>query len=143
MDVPEDIQRGYQLAKEALSLAYAPYSKYQVGCALKAYDDDRIYTGCNVENVVLPAGICAERSAIASLFGRRNPSRIKIQWLIVVTDSELGDVPCGLCQQVIAEFAEPDLPIYIGNLQELKCRHDLRELRPLNYEFPHREDKRP
>ena len=142
MKVVADIQRGYELAKSALEFAYAPYSRYQVGCALKAVGDDHIYCGCNVENVVYPAGICAERATISALFGTRDPRHIKIQWMVVVTNCSLGDVPCGICQQVIAEFAEsPEMPIYIANLQEIKACYSLREMRPLNYRYPHQDDR--
>ena len=141
MKVPGDVLEGHISAKKALNMAYAPYSHFKVGCALKVFGDDRIHIGCNVENVVFPSGICAERAAISALFGKKDPSLIKLQWVVVVTDSTLGDAPCGMCQQVIAEFSDPDLPIYIGNLTELKACYTLRELRPLNYVFPHRKDQ--
>lgn len=141
MKIAEDILKGYELAKNTLEFAYAPYSRYRVGCALKVAGDDNLYRGCNVENVVYPAGICAEQAAIASLFGRRSSGEIKIQWMIVVTDSSLGDVPCGICQQVISEFAEsPQMPIYIANLKEIKGCYSLEEMRPLNYRYPHQHD---
>ncbi|MCY4645212.1 MAG: cytidine deaminase [Bacteriovoracales bacterium] len=141
VEVSSDILEGHAMAKKALAHAYAPYSNFKVGCALKVFGDDRIHIGCNVENVVSPSGICAERAAISALFGEKDPSLIKLRWIVVVSDSTLGDVPCGMCQQVLAEFSDPDLPIYIGNLQELKACHSLRDLRPLNYVFPHRKDQ--
>ena len=141
MEIPEDVQRGHELAKQALAFAYAPYSRYRVGCAIKTFGDEHIYSGCNVENVVSPAGICAERSVITSLFGKRDSSLVRIEWIVVVTDCSLGDAPCGMCQQVISEFAGPDLPIYIGNLQQIKACYTLEEIRPINYLFPHRQDE--
>ena len=138
MDIPPEIARAYQIAKQAWQLAYAPYSKFKVGCALKVMGDEETHFGCNVENVAAPSGTCAERAAIAALFGHRNPAEIRLQWLVIVTDSIHGDAPCGMCQQVIAEFADLDLPIYLGNLEQLIVRHTLGELRPLNHRYPHR-----
>lgn len=138
MKIGQEIQKGHELAKMAQSFAYAPYSCFKVGCALKIFGDDTIYSGCNVENTVFPSGSCAERATIFSLFGKKDPSLIKLEWIMVVTDSTLGEIPCGMCQQVIAEFAPQDLPVYIGNLQELKACYTLQEIRPLNYRYPHR-----
>ena len=143
MKVDSDVQKGYELACKALGLAYAPYSRYKVGCALKIEGDDTIYSGCNVENVVYPAGVCAERAVISSLFGHRDPHEICLQWLVVVTDCTLGDVPCGICQQVIAEFGPLELPIYIANLERILACHTLKEIRPLNDLFPHQKDRYP
>ena len=141
MQIEKKVEEGYRIAIRALECAYAPYSQYRVGCALKLVGDDQIYSGCNVENIVFPAGICAERAAISSLFGKRESTHIKLEWLLVVTDSDLGDAPCGICQQVIAEFADPDLPIYISNLQKILACHTLREIRPVNYHYPHQKDR--
>ena len=52
MKVSDEIQRGYELAQVAQSFAYAPYSRFKVGCALKVVGDKMIYSGCNVENTV-------------------------------------------------------------------------------------------
>ena len=141
MNVDQEIQKGYELAKAAQGFAYAPYSRFKVGCALKVIGDKTIYSGCNVENTVFPSGTCAERATIFSLFGKKDPSQIRIEWIMVLTSSSQGEVPCGMCQQVIAEFAPQDLPIYIGNLEGLKACYTLQEMRPLNYCYPHRKDQ--
>jgi cytidine deaminase len=84
--------------------AYAPYSKYRVGAAI-ATKSGLIFEGCNVENASFGATICAERGAIMQMLaaGVRDPIACA-----VVTDD--GGSPCGICRQVLAEFAT-DLPI--------------------------------
>ena len=113
-----DIQ---QLMKQAIAVsnnAYIPYSQYPVGAALRATDGS-VYTGCNVENAAYPATICAERTALVKAVseGRQN-----FDTLVVVTRN--GGSPCGLCRQMLYEFA-PKLRVIIGDLDgkiSLDCR---------------------
>lgn len=95
-------------AASAAEQAYCPYSHYPVGAALEA-DDGAVYTGCNVENASYPAGICAERVALVKAVseGRRRFTR-----LAVVTGT--GGAPCGVCRQMLYEFA-PDLRVIIAD----------------------------
>ena len=87
-----------ELASEARRRAYAPYSKYQVGAALRT-KSGRIFTGCNVENAAYPAGMCAERVAI---FKAVSEGEREFEVIAVVTSN--GGTPCGGCRQVLAEF---------------------------------------
>jgi cytidine deaminase len=95
-----------QAASEALLNAYAPYSGFAVGASLLC-DDGRVFSGCNVENASYPAGICAERSALACAVtqGARGFSL-----LVVCTKADQPTPPCGICRQAIAEFA-PSLDV--------------------------------
>lgn len=97
-------------AVSMLDRAYCPYSHFPVGAALECADGT-VFTGCNVENAAYPAGICAERSAIfhAVSQGRNDFTRIVIA-------GRSGDfcVPCGICRQVMREFA-PELEIICLN----------------------------
>ncbi len=86
------------LAKEASRRAYAPYSNYQVGAALRTRSG-RIFTGCNIENAAYPTSICAERVAI---FKAVSEGEKEFDVLAVVTPN--GGTPCGACRQVMAEF---------------------------------------
>ena len=94
----EDKQSLIDAANEARARAYAPYSRYRVGAAVRTRSG-RVYTGVNVENAAYPASICAERSAVfkAVAEGER-----EFEVMAVATDN--GGSPCGSCRQVMAEF---------------------------------------
>ncbi len=103
-----------QLVQEATAVrlnAYAPFSKYMVGAAI-ATKRGSIYAGCNVENSTYGATICAERGAIMQMVahGERDP----IACAVVTAD---GGSPCGICRQVLAEFAL-DMPVALVSLGE-------------------------
>jgi cytidine deaminase len=93
-------------ASRARRAAYAPYSGYQVGAAVLG-GNGRIFEGCNVENASFGLTICAERNAIAQLVasGERNVVAVAI-----VTAGPEPGTPCGICRQMIAEFAA-DVPV--------------------------------
>ena len=86
------------LAIEARRRAYAPYSKYQVGAALRT-KSGRFFTGANVENAAYPTTMCAERVAIFSAVAQ---GEREFDVIAVVTAN--GGTPCGGCRQVMAEF---------------------------------------
>ena len=87
--------------------AYAPYSRFKVGAAIRA-SSGATYTGCNVENVAYPEGTCAEAGAIAAMIAAGD-SRIAEVW--VIADSPSPVPPCGGCRQKIAEFADPSVTV--------------------------------
>lgn len=93
-------------AKKARKNAYAPYSKYRVGAAI-ATKSGRIYAGCNVENATYGATICAERNAIGAMIAAADDTPIACA---VVTAGPKAAAPCGICRQVLYEFAA-DMPI--------------------------------
>jgi cytidine deaminase len=98
--------------------AYAPYSRFFVGSALRD-ERGRIHTGCNVENASYSAAICAERTAVVkmvSLGGR------KIERVAVVTSSPEPCFPCGVCLQVLAEFADQSMEVVALDSQAQRFR---------------------
>ena len=99
-----------QEAKAVRERAYAPYSKYPVGAAI-ATKSGSTYVGCNVENASFGGTICAERGAIMAMVaaGEREPIACA-----VVTGDE-GASPCGICRQVLSEFAT-DMPVVLVGL---------------------------
>lgn len=86
--------------------AYAPYSDFRVGAALLAADD-RIYTGCNVENRVLGLSLCAERGALSAAVAAGQRSFIA---MALATGASPPSTPCGQCRDALAEF-NCDLPV--------------------------------
>ena len=97
-------------AIEAREMAYCPYSKFQVGAAA-LFEDGKIYKGCNIENASYGATNCAERTAIFN--GVSNGNKV-LKALALIGDTNNFTYPCGICRQVICEFAEnKDIKIYI------------------------------
>ncbi len=94
----EERQSLIDLANEARRRAYAPYSNYPVGAALRT-KSGRLYTGVNVENAAYPHTMCAERVAI---FKAVSEGETDFEVIAVVTNN--GGSPCGGCRQVLAEF---------------------------------------
>ena len=116
-------------AREARMKAYAPYSRFLVGAAILD-DQGKLHKGCNVENAAYPQGTCAEAGAIAAMIlaeGRQ------IKAIAVVGDSPDPVTPCGGCRQKIREFAEPTIPILIGDLKQLRLRQTLADLLPHSF----------
>jgi len=99
IELTDDERRALiDLANEARRRAYAPYSNYQVGAALRTRSG-RIFTGCNVENAAYPTSMCAERIAI---YKAVSEGEKEFEVIAVVTPN--GGTPCGSCRQVMAEF---------------------------------------
>jgi cytidine deaminase len=89
--------------------AYTPYSDYPVGAALQT-PDGVIFTGCNVENAAYPVTICAERTALVKAVSE---GYRQFEAIAVVTRN--GGSPCGMCRQMLYEFA-PDLRVIIADM---------------------------
>lgn len=121
----DDIAVLVEAASVARERAYAPYSRFRVGAALLA-DDGRVFSGCNVENSSYPAGICAERGALAHavVSGARGFSTI-----VVSTEADQPTPPCGICRQVLVEFA-PLLTVVSVTTGGLSARWTMAELLP-------------
>jgi cytidine deaminase len=94
-----------QAATDVRLRAYAPYSRFQVGAAIRAASG-QVYVGCNVENVAYPEGTCAEAGAIAAMIAAGDTQIIEV---CVIADSPTPVPPCGGCRQKIAEFAGQDV----------------------------------
>jgi cytidine deaminase len=105
--------------------AYAPYSDFRVGAVLVG-DDGSVFTGCNVENSAYPAGICAERAALAAAVagGVR-----RFDLLVVVTEADEPTPPCGMCRQALVEFA-PALAIVSYTRHGVQAEWSLATLLP-------------
>lgn len=102
------------LARRARELAYAPYSRFQVGAALQA-KDGRIFSGCNVENAAYGLCNCAERTALFSAIAAGcKPGDFNA--IAVIADTPEPVTPCGSCRQVLAELCASDMPVLLANV---------------------------
>lgn len=108
-------------------MAYAPYSNFKVGAAVLT-DDGSIYTGCNIENASYGATNCAERTAI---FKAVSEGYTKIKAIALIGDVNSYTYPCGICRQVMVEFAESsDMPIFIIKNKNEYIKTTLEEILP-------------
>jgi homotetrameric cytidine deaminase len=107
IDGPEALVRA---ATEAMQNAYAPYSQFKVGAAVRA-PSGAIYAGANVENAAYPQGQCAEASALGALIAAGETA---ITAVAVVAEKLEVCPPCGGCRQRLSEFGAPSTPVYLG-----------------------------
>ncbi|MCA9192161.1 MAG: cytidine deaminase [Planctomycetales bacterium] len=123
---PDVAQKLFAAALAVQQRAYAPYSKFLVGAALLT-SDNRIFSGCNIENASYGLCLCAERSAIAAAVSAGVRS-----WRAVAVASRGAVTPCGACRQVLSEFGL-DYPIFLLDSQlngQLTQRLTVAELLP-------------
>jgi len=117
------------IAKSVWENAYAPYSKFKVGVAIKTIDGS-VFSGVNVENAAYPEGTCAEAAAIAAMCtaGQR-----EIVEVYVIADCKEPVPPCGGCRQRIREFAAADVPVLVADPNGLQARFTLEDLLPESF----------
>ncbi|MBQ8789691.1 MAG: cytidine deaminase [Ruminiclostridium sp.] len=119
-----------EIAKNAMTRAYAPYSGYKVGAALLCADGT-VFSGCNIENGAFSPSICAERTAFAKAVseGYRDFTAIAV---CGGKDGIISGVfpPCGVCRQVMREFCKDDFMIYMIDVGEGYETRTLKELLP-------------
>ena len=111
-----------------LDLAYCPYSHFAVGAALECADGT-VFTGCNIENAAYSPGICAERTAVAKAVSEGHTDFVRI---VVAGRCESFCVPCGVCRQVLREFA-PNMEIICLNGKGEEQVFTLSELLPHSF----------
>lgn len=112
------------LANEARRRAYAPYSNYPVGAALRT-KSGKVFTGVNVENAAYPTGMCAERTAV---FTAVSEGEREFEVIAVVTDN--GGSPCGACRQVLAEFGQDTIVLIANGEGKLLQETTVKDLLP-------------
>jgi cytidine deaminase len=123
-----DWSQAIRVAQETREHAYVPYSEFKVGAAIKFTHSDTITGGCNVENGSYGATICAERGAIMKAIAEEGAG--KLEYVVVVTDTEEPVSPCGVCQQVIGEFASNETRILMITLKGKKLEIKFSDLQP-------------
>ncbi len=114
-------------ARQVMEQAYAPYSDFRVGAALRGADGS-LAIGCNVENASFPAGLCAERAAVAVAVSR---GVRQFTHLVIATEADTPTPPCGMCRQMFVEFdAAGDLEILSVTRAGARARWHLADLAP-------------
>lgn len=107
----------FEAARAIREKAYAPYSRFLVGAALRT-ETGAVRVGCNVENAAYPLGCCAESAAIAVMIAASSgPEDRRIAAVCIVAETIDGRLatPCGGCRQRMAEFAGPDVEIHLAD----------------------------
>ena len=138
--LPEADRQLYDAAMEARNDAYAPYSKFSVGCALQL-ESGEIIKGSNQENAAYPSGLCAERTTI--FWTAANHPNVAITKMFVIgapndTLSNIPIPPCGSCRQSILEYeAKQQNPIelfFSSVTGEVIKVHSVRDLLPFSFD---------
>ncbi|MGE6739681.1 cytidine deaminase [Allorhizobium pseudoryzae] len=120
----------FEAARGAMARAYAPYSKFPVGAAIRA-DDGKIYVGANVENLSFPQGWCAEPTAIGNMVMGGGSRILEIA---VIAEKLACCPPCGGCRQKIAEFAGPETRVYLCDDMGVQKTLTMDELLPFSFQ---------
>jgi cytidine deaminase len=113
-------------AIEVQAHAYAPYSNFNVGAAIRTRSG-RVFSGCNVENAAYPQGTCAEAGAIAAMVAAGERA---IDVIVTVCDGEMLSTPCGGCRQKIREFADTGTIIHAAGPGGVRVSYTMGDLLP-------------
>lgn len=116
--------------------AYAPYSRFKVGAAVRAASG-AVYRGVNVENVAYPEGTCAEAGAIAAMVAA---GETEITEVAVIADSPSPVPPCGGCRQKLAEFARAEVPVTLATTAGARFDTTVGDLLPGRFDQSHMEN---
>ena len=116
-------------ARESMKYAFAPYSNFKVGAALLT-ENEKIYIGCNIENISFGATNCAERTAV---FKAVSEGEKNFKAIAIVSSSGKFTPPCGICRQVLSEFSE-DMDIILADKDDNIKIIKLNELIPFSFD---------
>lgn len=115
-----------QAARNARDNAYAPYSCYYVGAAVRT-QSGQVFAGCNVENAAYPEGTCAEAGAIAAMVMAGHQHIVEV---LVMGPVGSPCTPCGGCRQKLREFCRDDAPVHVCDPERLLLTTSIAELMP-------------
>lgn len=119
----------FEAAEGARQRAYAPYSRFRVGAAVRG-EDGRVFVGCNVENASFGLTVCAERNAVAALVAGGASKAVAVA---IVVDSDRPTPPCGMCRQVLSELGDAGLEIASRTLRGEEARWSMEALLPFQF----------
>ena len=123
-----EVKELYRQAKKVRKKAYVPYSNFKVGASILV-NQNKIFTGCNIENASYGLSMCAERVAI---FKAVSQGFKNIQILLLTADTKDLISPCGACRQVISEFGN-NIDIYMSNLEGKMKKTNINKLLPESF----------
>ncbi len=123
---PQTVERLLAAARAVQARAHAPYSRFPVGAAVLD-EQDRVHSGCNVENAAYPQGSCAETHAIGAMVAAGGT---RIAAILVLGDGDGLVTPCGGCRQRIRELAAADTPILVAGPAGVRATFTLEQLLP-------------
>ncbi|MGR3782133.1 MAG: cytidine deaminase [Albimonas sp.] len=130
MTGPEDL---FRTALAARAKAYAPFSNFAVGVALRTASG-AIFAGANIENQSFPEGWCAETTAIGHMImAAKTPEDRVIVEVVVAGELSVPLTPCGGCRQRLAEFGRPDTVVHSANAEGIRASWTLAELLPAGF----------
>jgi cytidine deaminase len=128
--MPDDL---IAAANKVRAMAYAPYSGFQVGAAIRS-TSGAVHVGCNVENVAYPEGTCAEAGAIAAMIAAGDT---QIAEVAVIADGTDPVPPCGGCRQKLAEFGADDVPVTMATMDGKTLHTTVGDLLPGRFGADH------
>ncbi len=134
MKLSHEVQEAHKKAMQSLQNSYAPYSGLHVASTLKLKGNSHFVSGVNVENASYGGTICAERSAVVAAISQFG-SPLQIEFIVIISDldREQPIPPCGMCLQVLQEFANPDFDVYLGDSKHIKKVFKFSQLLPLAF----------
>lgn len=124
-----DVESLVQAARDIRARAYAPYSGYHVGAALRA-EDGRVFCGTNVENSAYPICLCAERNALGTAVVEGATRFVAIAIVTELGKDGRPGSPCGSCRQALSEFAPGLEVVMAGPEGGSRIRRSMAELLP-------------
>ena len=124
-----EVEELFVAAKAVQAKAYAPYSNFPVGAALRTATG-HVFSGCNVENAAYPQGSCAEAGAIAAMVAAGEHEIVAV---VTVCDGEAISTCCGGCRQRLREFAAGNVPIYAAGPEGIRATFTLDGLLPHSF----------
>ena len=123
-EISPQVKRNWREACKVRKNSHSPYSGFKVGAAFS--HKSKVVTGTNVENASYGAAICAERAAICTAISEFG--KLDMQDLVIVTDAKNPTPPCGMCLQVMSEFAPRHMRIWLGNSKRILVKTHLSAL---------------
>ena len=124
-----DVDELLAAAREVQASAYAPYSRFRVGAAIRTASG-RVFSGCNVENAAYPQGSCAEAGAISAMVAAGERDIVAV---LTVCDGEAIGTCCGGCRQRLREFAAGNTPVYAAGPEGVRATFTLDDLLPHSF----------